>query len=442
MDNAVNEQDSNKTIEVEIDVSKKYKFPKELVIVKYNDTYLVIYTQGIMWLVLQNKEELRVFKELQAESSIEDVMKKYNEDTVLRVIMQIEAKRFEYPVKSSVLQENNIYIYLTNNCNQRCKHCYMYAGEIDYDELKWQEWVRVLSDFKEAGGHGVTFTGGEVTIYEGFENVIMHAHNLGLYVTVLSNGIMWTEEAIIKLSEYIDEIQISMDGYDSVSYYSVRQYDGFDKAINTIKFFYNHGVRVSLAVTPLYEGIDEFVKNFEVFAKQFMVQYPNVFIKLNLELLQGREISISKKENREYKEKIRKLVEKIYPNYYIENFVLNFPNKAIRNNCGFGEISIAPNGDVFWCNRIHELKSNMNVLSDNFKNIMNASCYIKEFTSVDNTLGCKTCDVRYVCGGGCRMEYEGIFNADEHNGEWFYHCMGKEQIYEKMILSNEYFFEE
>ncbi len=51
-------------IEAEIDINKRYLFPKELEIVEYKNTYLVIYTQGIMWLVLQSEEELKIFKEL------------------------------------------------------------------------------------------------------------------------------------------------------------------------------------------------------------------------------------------------------------------------------------------------------------------------------------------------------------------------------------------
>ena len=42
------------------------------------------------------------------------------------------------------------------------------------------------------------------------------------------------------LSPFIDEIQISIDGYDAKSYYSVRKYDGFDKAMNCIELFFKY----------------------------------------------------------------------------------------------------------------------------------------------------------------------------------------------------------
>ena len=207
------------------------------------------------------------------------------------------------------------------------------------------------------------------------------------------------------------------------------------------KNFYGCGVRTSIAVTPLYSGIDNFIKNFEPFAKTILKEYPNLFIKINLELLKGREVNPSRDENKIYKANLKLLTEKLYPNYYTENFVFNFENHEIRENCGFGGISIAPDGKVFWCSRIHELKSSVNIFDAEFEYIMQKSREIKEKTSVDNTIGCKDCEIRYICGGGCRLEYKEIINADNHDGEWIYRCPGKDAVYDKMIASNEFFFE-
>ena len=366
----------------------------------------------------------------------------YGEDSAARVITQIEAKNFEHP-QVNINQDNNIYIYLTNRCNLRCKHCYMFSGdtEHEYQELKPLKWMNLLKRFRENGGTGVTFTGGEILVYSGFEEIIKHANKIGLKVTVLTNGILWSLNKIRELSSFIDEVQISIDGYDEESYYQVRKFYGFEKAVDCAKNFYGCGVRTSIAVTPLYSGIDNFIKNFEPFAKTILKEYPNLFIKINLELLKGREVNPSRDENKIYKANLKLLTEKLYPNYYTENFVFNFENHEIRENCGFGGISIAPDGKVFWCSRIHELKSSVNIFDAEFEYIMQKSREIKEKTSVDNTIGCKDCEIRYICGGGCRLEYKEIINADNHDGEWIYRCPGKDAVYDKMIASNEFFFE-
>ena len=74
--------------------------------------------------------------------------------------------------------------------------------------------------------------------------------------------------------------------------------------------------------------------------------------------------------------------------------------------------------------------------------IVNLSEKAKNNTSVDNTSVCKSCEIKYICGGGCRIKYDGIKNYDTHKGEWHYRCNEKNNLLDKMILCNEYFFEE
>lgn len=427
-------------VEEELDIEKKYNFPKEIVIRQVDNLFLVIYTEGCTWLVL-NEEEINIFKKLQSGISIGQVLTEENEDSVLNVITQIEAKKLETPV----VRENrdlNMYIYLTNNCNQRCRHCYMYAGEIAIQELSVDEWKKVIWDFKNCGGHGITFSGGEVTVYQGFDDLIKYAHELGIYVEVLSNGILWSEERVRSLSGCIDEIQISLDGYDRESYYEIRQFDGFEKALETVKLFSGTKTRVAISVTPLYDNLEEFTEKFESFALDFMKKYPSVFIKISLELLDGRKIRSTEKLNNNYKDILKKMVEKLYPDFYAETFVLNYQENNKKHNCGFGEISIASNGDVYWCNRIHELKSSINVKEMSFPDILKKSSYIKEITDVNHSEVCQKCDVKYICGGGCRIKYPDIRNAGEYLVTWKNTCPAgyKENLYRKMIASNEYFY--
>ena len=429
-------------VEFEVDLNKKFQFPIDLVVKKYENKNLVIYTEGVLWLGFSDAE-LEIFNALGSGNSIEEALEKYDEETVIDVLSQIEAKQFEHPIVRES-HEKNVYIYLTNNCNERCKHCYMYAGDIHIQELPSEIWKRVLSDFKACGGQGVTFTGGEVTVYKDFDTVLRHAKEIGLNVTVLSNGISWKDETIKKCATFIDEIQVSIDGYDPESYYKVRQYDGFEKAIKTLIKFSESGVRTSMAVTPLYDDLDEFIHGFEPFAKEIIENYPEILIRFNFELLDGRDVRKTQIDNIEYRKAIGNLVERLYPNFYIETFPLNYEGHTIRKNCGFGEVAIAANGDVFWCNRIHELSSSWNVLTSSLCDILAASEQIKLSTDVNHSSVCQKCEIKYICGGDCRMNYKGIANADNHKGNWENTCPAgtKESIYRKMILCNEFFFQD
>ena len=432
----------DENVESEIDTSKVYSFPDDIAIVSYKSYRIVVHTQGISWIILNSDDEYNVFSSLQAGKSIEEVLSLFPEESVMNVLVQIEAKKFDRSTKYDEESDQLAYIYLTNNCNQRCKHCYMYAGDIVIDEVSVSQWIEALDKLKSNGFIGVTFTGGEVTVYKGFSDIIKYAHSIGLVVTVLSNGLLWTEDIISQLHSYIDEIQISIDGYDDQSYYSVRQSHGFEKALSCVRCFCELGTRVSIAVTPLFDNLDEFISHFEPFAKKLIDDYPNLFIKFNHELIVGRTVSPTKEENEQYKRKLKALVERLYPNFYIEGFVENYSKEQLKKNCGFGGISIGPNGDVFWCNRIHELNSEYNVFKDDFSIIIEQSNNIKRLTSVENVSPCKDCEIRYICGGGCRLKFKKIADAGHSSEVLEGYCDGKESIYEKMVLSNEYFFEE
>ena len=101
--------------------------------------------------------------------NLEYVFKKYSEEAVLNVLIQLEAKKFENP-KHIENDDKNIFIYLTNNCNQRCRHCYMYAGSINIEEISVEQWNNALDEFKQNGIKGVTFSGGEITVYKGYKD--------------------------------------------------------------------------------------------------------------------------------------------------------------------------------------------------------------------------------------------------------------------------------
>lgn len=73
---------------------------------------------------------------------------------------------------------------------------------------------------------------------------------------------------------------------------------------------------------------------------------------------------------------------------------------------------------------------------------MMCSHEIKIKTDVDHSTTCRKCEIKYICGGDCRMNYSGIKQVDNHRGMWDNICPKgtKEAIYKKMVLCNEYFY--
>jgi MoaA/NifB/PqqE/SkfB family radical SAM enzyme len=76
---------------------------------------------------------------------------------------------------------------LTHRCNLDCVHCYL-RDERETVELSTQRWLGVLDEIVAAGGLWVGLTGGEPLLRPDFATIYARAKQLGLLVTVMTNG--------------------------------------------------------------------------------------------------------------------------------------------------------------------------------------------------------------------------------------------------------------
>ena len=74
----------------------------------------------------------------------------------------------------------------------------MYAGDITIEELPLSEWKHILTDFSHHGG--------EPLLYPGFSELCQFCHSLGYTISVLSNGLLWTESLIERLDGIIAQL--------------------------------------------------------------------------------------------------------------------------------------------------------------------------------------------------------------------------------------------
>lgn len=395
--------------ELELDLQKIYCMPKVICVEKIDNQYLIISPETANWILAKNENQLKIYNELSSGKSINDVIQNYSQEdfnNVLYILTELEAKNFENN-KINYPQEHGMYIYLTNRCNQRCAHCYMYAGEKKEEELSTLEIINLLKEFKTYGGKVITFTGGEATLREDFSEIIHAAKEIGLTVGILSNGILWTQEFIDKNKKYIDEVQISIDGYDQKSYKLVRGSDTFNTALDTVNKLIEADIKVTVAITPLLNTLIGNENKYILFAKNLIKKYKNknFFIKFNTELITGRTIAPTIEENIKYKKAIKTIKEKCMSNSEEEDFALDHRNNTIFNNCGYGGITIASNGDVFFCNLISECTKQANIRQNSFEEINNLSKHARKISDINNLSPCNTCSLKYLCGGGCRIKY-------------------------------------
>ena len=439
-----------------IDNQKTYEFPNEFSVVSYAGKVLVIAPAIPNWIVLDSFKQLYVLGRFFIGDSIAKVLQRNDcdEADVVQVVTQIEARQFYRKTPVVMPRDLSMHLYLTNRCNLACPHCYMFSGKADPSELSTAEIKKLICDFAfEGEGSVLTISGGEPAVRSDLAEVVKTAYDVGLDVKLLTNGILWNSESVAQLSPYLTSVQISIDGFSESSNAQIRGAGHFDRALATVDAFVSNGVYTAVSVTPTLDNLIQHEADYVTFARDLALKYENkpFEVRFSEELLNGRCISEADTINTEYGKRVTHLLETIYgADFRQMEFVKMLSDHRRIENCSFGNLAVSATGDVYLCPRIHDLTPIGNIRSSLFTDLLQRAREADDATSVDKLTPCLKCDLRFICGGGCRLDkFPGLASrnsfVDVPPSEQIRSTCDKaykEQFYAYMIQTNEYFYSE
>ncbi|MFX0113643.1 MAG: radical SAM protein [Candidatus Hodarchaeota archaeon] len=104
----------------------------------------------------------------------------------------------------------------TDQCNLNCVHCYQDAGgEISSRELSTNEALRAVEEMAHSGVAALSFSGGEPLVRNDFYAVAQRASDLGLSLSISTNGTLIDQEAVDRLLDAgIETVAISIDSLE------------------------------------------------------------------------------------------------------------------------------------------------------------------------------------------------------------------------------------
>ena len=439
-------------LEIELAENTVLDLPQNLFYNRINNNLLVISQNIANWIGLFNNEQEKIFGLLCENNTLGQISELTNsEEDFNFVISQIVDRNFisTQSINFNAPQNEGLYIYLTNDCNLACTHCYMYSGKPKINELAKEEWFKIIENAKESGISAITFTGGEVLQYKEWFEVIKFTKESNMSVTLLTNGVLWDKEKIDKSKFYIDEVQISLDGTDEELNSIIRGKGNFQQALDNVKLFVKAGVKTVVATTPTLDNVKKIEKTYINFARTLIdeMQSENLYFKMAQKLITGRKVqALIKDKAKEYSKITRKLAHTLYPNSEIRNFINNMEVGTGLKNCGYGGLSISSDGKFFLCNRVEDIEP-LATNKDDFKDIMEKANYYYQWSSVDNVIPCMSCEIKYICGGGCRID-EYHFAGKQSKIQELQPLIKidcpteyKNSIYEKMIDSIKYTYQ-
>jgi len=151
---------------------------------------------------------------------------------------------------------------LTLACNLKCLHCGSTAGGKRAEELSTKEALDLCADLKKSGCRGVALMGGEPLLRKDFFEIASRVRELGMELSVITNGTIYSEEIFEKLKELKPRaVAVSLDAADPALHDKIRGAAGaFKKTNDFIDRCLKEGLPVSVITTVHKLNIGELAK--------------------------------------------------------------------------------------------------------------------------------------------------------------------------------------
>ena len=119
-----------------------------------------------------------------------------------------------YQLQKELHTLKSISIEITGSCNLHCRHCYMESSGQATSDLTAKEWKIFFKDLCKNFGNKLilSITGGEPLFRSDIFEILDFAKNLGFRINLTTNGVLLNHESIIKLTNLIMGLSISLDG--------------------------------------------------------------------------------------------------------------------------------------------------------------------------------------------------------------------------------------
>ncbi len=355
---------------------------------------------------------------------------------------------------------DNIYIQNTERCNLSCVYCYNLEErayfvkdhpEMSTEQLKWA--IDQIADF---GIRQLNFCGGEATLRADLLETAEHAKRLGRIVTLVTNGREDSDDFTYQAAHLFDCIWVSFDSHKKELMESHRGKGSYDPALNCLrKLAKVPGRHAQIVVSSVISernwkemgelkrfcledlGVDRFratsycagcATSTEIdwplqpapFVRDENVALPEEVQLSDFADLIDFELKLSFDRNRQV---IKPLAE-------------------MRNHCGVGkgELAMVSNGDIFPCQLLCKPQYLAgNIFDQPISEIFYSSDVLRRLRdlTVDRIPGCSTCDVKYICAGGCRaaaQEQHGSIASHNDYHCSFYHRLAVDALWHDSMI--------
>ncbi|MFZ1414696.1 MAG: PqqD family peptide modification chaperone [Defluviicoccus sp.] len=154
----------------------------------------------------------------------------------------------------------DVYLFVTNDCNLRCTHCYVSSGEyVPPREMTTEEILALVDQARDLGVARFLVTGGEPFMVRDIWDIIRHV-TAESDLVILTNGMFFSDRNLARLKESIGRgrisFQISIDGPSADLHNAIRGKGAFERTTEAIPRVIAAGYEVAISTAVSLHTVD------------------------------------------------------------------------------------------------------------------------------------------------------------------------------------------
>lgn len=291
------------------------------------------------------------------------------------------------------------YLHVTHHCNLNCIGCYSAVDarntrrDLTLDELRG-----IIDALADAGCQHVVISGGEPFLRDDLPAIVAYVRERGIAsVDVLTNGTAVTPEKLAAIAPYVGRVSVSFDGSNAEAAPVIRREPLFERLVAAVEMIREAGIAPHIIPTAHAGNIDAL--------EEYAALADSLGATMNFSLLsapaENDELSAVLPDDAA----LERLAQATLALSRDGVPVLSDTPVSTRltTTCGCGAgcamVSVSADGEVFPCHMMHDEAFSLGSLLED------PGCLAARHAPaprVGELAACADCEIRYLCGGGCR----------------------------------------
>jgi radical SAM protein with 4Fe4S-binding SPASM domain len=329
---------------------------------------------------------------------------------ILRRLLYLDREPDIPPIEHPPNPLETVYWICTQACNLRCTYCYQSAARARPNELATDEALSLVDQVVELGANTFIFTGGEPFVRPDLLEIANHSRDVGLQTNLITNGSYIDDSTVGTVASTFDSVTISLD-HGLPEHHDCNRGEGtWLKSVEAIDLLIEAGVNVEINSTLSREGLAE-VRELLAFVRRRRIGDHRIVPQFPMGRAQGnraRRGELTPEQLLGLNERMQEAAVDARCNVADGSLEGSRGTKMVRrNHCGAGlsEIAVDPEGWVYPCKLLQYPQFRTeNVRNQSLTAIVANHPRLRAARGnvVEKLHPCKTCIIKYHCGGGCR----------------------------------------